>query len=58
MKNGLPAILAGLPLGRPWQELIGYHTRILALHWIKFVLVSVAFCKTWRKQGNSADMPD
>lgn len=21
-------------------------------------LVSVAFCKTWRKQGNSADMPD
>jgi len=27
----LPAILVGLPLGRPWQKLVSYHTRVLAL---------------------------
>jgi hypothetical protein len=31
-KNTLPAILVSLPLGRPWQELVSCHARILALY--------------------------
>jgi hypothetical protein len=32
-ENGLPAILVGPPLGRPRQEFVSYHTRVLALYW-------------------------